>query len=1027
MAKKCLAIVVAVGFILSIGICSVEAVKKTEDGGEVVVKAIRTEEAPVIDGKIDDSCWQKAVPITNFLSMNSHNPATYQTIGYVLFDDKHLYIGIKCLEPDIANIKTKARGHENEMWSKDDVVEIMIDPGLSKTDYFQFAINPSGSKFDCSRSKGGDVGDDSWNGEWEADSFIGDSYWSCEVVIPFYTLGVTSDKAYSAWGISICREKQTPREYSSIGKLGSFNVAEDFRELRGMDVNFKQYSFRKYSYRIGVPEVLGEIKDNKLYARLMVPIKNEAGIEKKAKIERLIIGKAGRDLIKSEDIVFKAGEEKNIPIELLELVPMNKTGTYSISEPEIKKIKILDADEKRIFAISSPAFYTAMEIKPVNPKELEMEVVINFSGEKLKKNILLVGIKEAGKTERLLEREITSPAPITRIKFSDSKILTGEFIAQALLKGTKGEIIAEADAAFTGTGEGIKRLNNLVTELLNVKMDAEKTGHEYKFENPRDGWIFISTTADIKKNDKVYVSIDSTSKEGAIIVHDKVGKETFEAMRLLSAGEHILKVWSAGKSSVSLTVRAIPELIYNKFQYNPHITSYGPYDWEFLKKHDILRNVNCIIGYVYPPLLEEWKKQGKKWIFNCGVPGADDSATVTADEAYAYWSSDPGFQEPLLDGVIADEFHVGLPGEKFEIWTEAIKRIYDNEKFRGKTFYPYCNNLYNNESERRFIDAIVKSDYKIAWEVYLPEQSTEDEADKLLKSMLSNRMVIWEKVQPGITKHTIMCLAYMSLITAETINNNPAVDYKVFMDMQFNHLANDSAFAGLYGIMEYLSSYADEETVRWAGKLYRHYGIEGRTGMLSKEYGFKYVLDHIQNPDFDNGTVGWGVNAAEEASVGTKKIKGYSWLQGRYLQARPRGDAFLWMKRSKNGPNVISQEIKNLEPGKLYSLKMVTGDYGDLLKGKSEMEKHGVSIVIDNVELIKDKCFQEVKANSSGHDWGTFDGKNKFWFNYHSRVFKAKGSNAKLLISDWINDKEPGGPIGQELMFNFIEVQPYLE
>ena len=46
--------------------------------------------------------------------------------------------------------------------------------------------------------------------------------------------------------------------------------------------------------------------------------------------------------------------------------------------------------------------------------------------------------------------------------------------------------------------------------------------------------------------------------------------------------------------------------------------------------------------------------------------------------------------------------------------------------------------------------------------------------------------------------------------------------------------------------------------------------------------------------------------------------------------------------------------------------------------------------------------------------------------NYHWRVFQAKGKTAKLTVTDWQSDKEPGGPAGQESMFNFIEIQPYM-
>ena len=47
--------------------------------------------------------------------------------------------------------------------------------------------------------------------------------------------------------------------------------------------------------------------------------------------------------------------------------------------------------------------------------------------------------------------------------------------------------------------------------------------------------------------------------------------------------------------------------------------------------------------------------------------------------------------------------------------------------------------------------------------------------------------------------------------------------------------------------------------------------------------------------------------------------------------------------------------------------------------------------------------------------------------NYHWRVFRAKGTMARLTVSDWEERSYCAGPTGQELMYNFIEVQPYLD
>jgi len=560
-------------------------------------------------------------------------------------------------------------------------------------------------------------------------------------------------------------------------------------------------------------------------------------------------------------------------------------------------------------------------------------------------------------------------------------------------------------------------LNNLVSELLNTSAARET----YMFVNPRDGWVFISSTADIRPADTMRLCVGGESREKAAIVHESGKAKTQEAFRFLRAGERTIEVLSSGRPKLArLIVRAVPETIYCQFPQNPHVSEYGTYDWEFLKKH-VLHSANTIVGGASPeqkPYIEEWKRQGRRWITACGVPGLSSDAPITAEEAYRYWSGIAGYRDPLLDGVIADEF-VGAPAEKYEAWAQAIARL---RRFKGKTFYAWCVPLYESEPMRRFAETLMKGGDLFAFERYLKEEPTEQAAADSLDRRLITPMVILRKVFPGSERHTVVTLGYMSA-PPESLNTHPGVNYKVWMDMQFNALANNAAFEGLYGVMEYLSSYADEEIVRWTGRLYRHYCIEGNRSLLSKD---PYILPHLQNPDFDNGTDGWTVAPAEEGAIQAKHMDGFSWLQGRYPQTR-QGDNFLWMKRSAAKPNAVSQEIGNLEPGRLYSLKMYSADYQELTQGKSVQQKHALSIALDGVDVIANKTIQHVFPNCYSHHHGAFDDKNKAWMNYHERVFRSKGDKARLTITDWASATDAGGPVGQELMVNFVEVQPYLE
>ena len=144
---------------------------------------------------------------------------------------------------------------------------------------------------------------------------------------------------------------------------------------------------------------------------------------------------------------------------------------------------------------------------------------------------------------------------------------------------------------------------------------------------------------------------------------------------------------------------------------------------------------------------------------------------------------------------------------------------------------------------------------------------------------------------------------------------------------------------------------------------------------------------------------------------------------GRPADPEHIGDTFLWMKRSERGPNRFSQTIKQLEPGRLYSLKMFSCDYDDLVNPKLKKVEDGrttATVVLEGVDLDAKRSFIEVYSS-------TPEPKIPVCITYYWRVFRAKSQTAMLTVSDWQSEKEPGGPFGQEQAFNFLEIQPYRE
>ena len=109
-------------------------------------------------------------------------------------------------------------------------------------------------------------------------------------------------------------------------------------------------------------------------------------------------------------------------------------------------------------------------------------------------------------------------------------------------------------------------------------------------------------------------------------------------------------------------------------------------------------------------------------------------------------------------------------------------------------------------------------------------------------------------------------------------------------------------------------------------------------------------------------------------------------------------------------------------------MKMITGDYQDLVNEKSNKHLHAISITLGNA-TVEPGATHSVQAAFPHPPFavrGKFSRGHPYWMNYHWRVLRAKDRTATLTVSDWKSESDPGGPIGQELMFNFIEVQPYI-
>ncbi|MEO0185833.1 MAG: DUF5916 domain-containing protein, partial [candidate division WOR-3 bacterium] len=181
-------------------------------------EANRLTKPPVIDGYLNDPCWEEATKIDkDFRNYILDDPeygkiAPLKTIVFVGYDDKNLYIGFICVEHEMNKIRANAKKHgvSKEML-EDDRVEVCINPSTTKTDGYLFWVTPKGIRGPVlfgieirprllSESCILD------NFIWFADAKILDTCWTVEIQIPFQSLRFYSNYI-DTWRIDFGRVK----------------------------------------------------------------------------------------------------------------------------------------------------------------------------------------------------------------------------------------------------------------------------------------------------------------------------------------------------------------------------------------------------------------------------------------------------------------------------------------------------------------------------------------------------------------------------------------------------------------------------------------------------------------------------------------------------------------------------------------------------------------------------------------------------------------------------------------------------
>ena len=218
------------------------------------LRAVKTEQAPTIDGVLDDACWQDAPQATGFTDERTEKPAKNQSVGWLVYTDEAIYVGLYLYDEMPDKIVARQVKDQTRI-SGEDWVSFSLDPFHTHqfADRNFFIVNPLGTKF--AHLATGRAEKSEWIGLWKAAAQIVEDGWIVEMEIPWQMLDYPDTTEPVRMGINLDRFQQRTGERSWWCNLG----VQEFRENDGHWIDVLPPS-RKRELKL-LPYLIGGISE----------------------------------------------------------------------------------------------------------------------------------------------------------------------------------------------------------------------------------------------------------------------------------------------------------------------------------------------------------------------------------------------------------------------------------------------------------------------------------------------------------------------------------------------------------------------------------------------------------------------------------------------------------------------------------------------------------------------------------------------------------------------------------------------
>jgi len=196
----------------------------------------RTDEPPVINGRLDDPQWDNATVLDRFRQVEPVENAepSERTEIRLLYDSNALYVAVRCFDREPDKIVAKQMQRDGDLRS-DERIRILVDTFFDRRNGFFFEMNPNGARVDALIENNDNVRFD-WDGIWFGDATIDDKGWTAEFAIPYKTLNFDPDQ--DRWSFNAARFIRRRNEWirwTSISQNKPFQSVADAGVLTGLE------------------------------------------------------------------------------------------------------------------------------------------------------------------------------------------------------------------------------------------------------------------------------------------------------------------------------------------------------------------------------------------------------------------------------------------------------------------------------------------------------------------------------------------------------------------------------------------------------------------------------------------------------------------------------------------------------------------------------------------------------------------------------------------------------------------------